>query len=271
MSKRMYLKWKSEELDWLRANYGKLPEKEMIEGLQGRKWEAIKKKAFVLGLKHEGFAKKKADLSILLHDNPVTYYWLGFLMADGGFTDRRIQLGVAEKDLSHLNRFLSFVGSTNKIQELEQDQYRVKLTNVAVVRQLRAKFHISSRKTYEPCDLTGLTNDLLFSLIVGFIDGDGCIHCTGVHTHRLCVVGHASWLSNFKLMQEFLHRRFAPENHKYRPAYLREVRVRLPGKKKKSKHTLAVFYIGKKGILRAIKQKADELGLPYMERKLGQI
>lgn len=272
--KRIYLSWTEQELSWLRANYSSASPESLRANLRGRKLLAIDKKASVIGVSNGRFAQKKANLSILLKEDPVTYYWLGFLLADGGFTDRRIQLGVAKLDLPHLERFLTFVSSSNKIQVLESDQFRVKLANVAVVKALKEKFSISSRKTYEPCDLSKITNpDLLFALVVGFLDGDGSItrNKKFKNSYRLYVVGHSSWLLNFKYMQKFLHQNFSSKKLVFREAYLREVEVKLPGKEVKTKHQVASFYISRNEILMAMKQKADNLELPYLNRKLGKV
>lgn len=272
MSKRIYLHWTNNELEYLTKNYGKLPQETVIENLQNRNWLAISKKAQVLGLKHPDFGKKKADISVLLHENPITYYWLGFLLADGTFTDRRIGIGVADIDLLHLKKLLSYVNSSNKIQNLYEGTYhRAKLTNVSVVQQLKEKFSISSRKTYEPCVLENIPDDLFFSLIVGFIDGDGSISKIYKEScFRLSVVGHQSWLFNFQKMQAFLYQ-YLSVNHDYRPAYLRNAKVKLPQNKHLTEHTLATFYCSYTPLLRLLKQRADELGLPYLERKLGQM
>jgi len=268
---RKYLWWTDQEIAYLRKNYGKISNEILSAKLHNRSWDRIKSQAYKIGLIHPGFANKKADLSILLHDNPITYYWIGFLLADGGFTDRRIQLGVVKKDLAHLQRFLFYVNSKNKIQ-VNDNQYRVKLTNVKVVTALREKFGISNRKTYEPCPLHTLPqNDLLFALIIGFIDGDGSVSKNGKrNSYMLSVVGHSSWLNNFILMKKFLHSYFLDEKNFSEPC-IRESRVKLPQNKEKTTHKLAHWYICRKSLLLQIKQNADVIGLPYLARKLGQI
>ena len=50
-------------------------------------------------------------------DTEEKAYWLGFLYADGSVssTDNRIELGLAEKDLNHIEKFKEFIGVPNKI------------------------------------------------------------------------------------------------------------------------------------------------------------
>lgn len=269
---RVYLRWTKEELSYLRDSYGHVSPEELVANLRGRHYTAIAKKAQVLGVTHQGFAHKKADLSILLHDNPISYYWMGFLMADGGFTTRRLSLGVATKDLDHLRRFLSFVNSTNHILPISETYHRVTIANVKVIGQLREKFGITSRKTYEPCLLQALPpNDLLFSLVVGFIDGDGSVVANKqFHSFLLSVVGHSSWLNNFAFMKRFLYSHFGIERS-YSDAYLRKCKVQLPQRRCKTQHTMAYFYIGYLPLLIQIREHAEKLGLPYLKRKLGKI
>lgn len=270
---RIYLGWTQEELDFLKSNYGKLSTDTIIASLRNRKWGAILKKANKLGLEHSGFGAKKADLSILLHDNPITYYWIGFLLADGSFTERRLSLSVAGKDIDHLKKFMAYVGSTNSIQEPMADYFRVQLTNVKTVSRLRAKFGITNCKTYEPCNLDVLPkNDLLFALVIGFIDGDGSIskakHTKNAYT--ISVVGHASWLTNFSLMKKFLTEYFSTDKE-LSSAWTRELQVKLPQNSHTTLHHLAYFSISYRPLIFQMKQRADDLGLPYLKRKFGKI
>lgn len=50
-------------------------------------------------------------------DTEEKAYWLGFLYADGsvGSKESKIELGLAEKDLSHIEKFKNFMGLSNKI------------------------------------------------------------------------------------------------------------------------------------------------------------
>jgi hypothetical protein len=235
---------------------------------------AILKKANVLGIPRitQGM-RKKADVSILLHDNPISYYWLGFLMADGSFTDRRIHLGVAGKDLDHLKSFLKFVNSTNKIQKLkDEDHYRIKLTSVKEVQALKEKFHISNRKTYEPCNLKEIKDsDLLFSLIIGYIDGDGSVTKQG-NGFSIYVVAHPCWVDNLTYMKSFLHSYSNDETpHSSAKVIVNMTSLPQDPTKTKKPYQIAYFKINRKSLLLAIKKKAGELHLPFLERKLGKI
>lgn len=271
-----YIPWTLEEINFLQENYSSATQSYLTTNLQNRKWKSITKKASILGLERISILRK-SNLSILLEETPTTYYWIGFLMADGGFTDRRLQLGVAEKDLEHLKLFRKHVNSSNKIGTIINNNgkvhKRIKITHVKVIQELRSKFKISSRKTYEPCSIQHITNqELLFSLIIGFLDGDGCVTKGYCRSHKISFVGHASWLDNFCFMKSFIHDYFGYQDNTM-PPKIRKVKIILPQDKTKTKKTyyLTDFYINRKDIIHSIKDKAVELELPFLKRKLGKI
>lgn len=55
-------------------------------------------------------------------DTEEKAYWLGFLYADGsvGSNDDRIELGLAERDFHHIEKFRNFIGINNKISYREK-------------------------------------------------------------------------------------------------------------------------------------------------------
>lgn len=134
----------------------------------------------------------KSNLKILLEETPETYYWIGFLMADGNFAQRRIRLHLQEKDNHHLDKFAKFV------QYEGSRKYGVYACGTEIVDKLKEKFKISSRKTFEPCDLTSIKRkDLQLAWVAGFIDGDGCIG--NLHKRKdfnLRIKLHSSWIDN---------------------------------------------------------------------------
>lgn len=274
--KRTYLSWTDEELKFLKENFYDKPQDFLVQNLRQRKWSAVLKKANNLEIKRITQAmKRKSDVSILLHDNPISYYWLGFLMADGSFTDRRIQLGVAGKDLDHLKKFLRFVNSTNKIYKLKnEDHYRVKLTSVKEVISLKQKFGISNRKTYVPCNLQKIKDsELLFSLIVGFIDGDGSVtqNKQFPNSYSLDIVSHPNWINNFNFIKAFIYNYF-DEIDNSKPVKAIPHKTHLPQDLQVKKlYEIICIKLNKKTLLTKIKNKAEELNLPFMKRKLGII
>lgn len=67
--------------------------------------------------------QRNKKLYKLLENSPEAYYWLGFLFADGHFTQsNRLVLSVSIKDKVHLERFIKFIGiqSHIKIKNIQQ-------------------------------------------------------------------------------------------------------------------------------------------------------
>ena len=150
--------------------------------------------------------KKLSDLSILLEDTPETYYWIGFLLADGHFDEKRIVVGLSGRDRDHLEKFAKYINYTGKIREVKRPPYDDAVTlssmDTEVVRKLREKFDIKSNKTSNPPKtLKWIPESLLLCLFAGFIDGDGNI--SNFHNRKDCFIRiklHSSWLG---ILNEF--------------------------------------------------------------------
>lgn len=264
---RNYFSWTPDELEFLRNNYHRMTAKQLSAYLRGRNHAAILKKAQKLGLSKG--PQRKAAAEILLQDNPVVYYWIGFLLADGHFSERRITLKIADADKDHLLMFARYIGSTNHIR-CKHNCHMLRFTNVNVVQALRLKFGIHSNKTKHPAKLGEFASDLLFSLIIGYIDGDGSVTRNKTcDAYRLSVVGDKSWLRNFRLMESTLYA--AANTVHLLSSSIRVNNVKLPQETHKRRFSLSHFYICKKHVLQAIRIKADRLELPYLQRKLGRI
>ena len=157
---------------------------------------------------------------------------------------------------------------------MPHDYYQVRSVDSINVKKLRNKFGITNRKTYEPCSFKYIKNDeLLFSLIVGFIDGDGSISKkNNCNSYTLSFSMHPSWLSNLNYIKKFLYNYFN-EECRSQPPFLRERYINLPQDpiEIKKKYQLAEMYIGYRPLLIKIRDKAIDLKLPFMKRKIGQI
>lgn len=270
MKKRKYLNWTENEVDYLKESYYEESQKVIIENLRQRKWGSICKKAEKLNLKRKKI--KKNELNILLNESFESYYWIGFLIADGCFEDRRISIAVSKKDLNHLLKLKKYVNSTNIISEAERDYFRMRLGDKSAVDVLKRKFKIKSNKTNFPCCFKSVNDEkLLFCLIIGFIDGDGCLNKNKYCNHyTLSAVGHYSWLDNFIFMFNFLFDYFKIDKTNKKP-YIKNVKVTLPQNSFKTSHKLCTFSITNKELIKSIKNEIDALNLPYLKRKLGKI
>jgi hypothetical protein len=246
-----YSNWSQEENDFLINCYNKSEKNLIIKNLNNKSWSSIQNKAFTLGLKRN---IKHSDLSPLCEQNVIAYYWIGFLMADGHFSKKEnIQINLSNKDKDHLLKFSEFVKYTGVLTETK-NQVRFSSMDKESFNKIKNKFNITNNKTYEPCKIDNIkNNDLLFSLIIGFIDGDGCIQNNNGRT-SLVVKSHSSWIENLHFMFNFLCKNFLK---KYKP--------------KIDKAGLAYVGITDIEILKSIKLKTLHLKLPTLNRKWDKI
>lgn len=200
--------------------------------------------------------KRVADLSVLLNESSEAYYWMGFLIADGHFYKRgAIKIHLAEEDRQQLEKFKLFVKYTGRAKSCA-----VNVMNPLVVGNIITKFGISNRKTYEPVSIEKIKNDeLLFSLFVGMLDGDGSVRQRNGTVSAVEMKLHGNWLSKLKFMEDFLYRYF--DIRKKKNADLARLR----------KDGYSLILLTDRQLLALMKKKAIELNLPVMIRKWDMI
>lgn len=216
-------------------------------------YNASKNNTFCLNCANYNKTKHDSDLSILLKDTPESYYWIGFLLADGCFKEnKRISLSLALKDKQHLINFAKFIKFTGVLQE-NSIAYRINAQDVKIVPKIMSKFDIKSKKTYNPptIDFTKFDKNLILSLICGFIDGDGCIkYQTKRKAFCLTIKCHSSWLNILNQFGQII----GDYGH---------CKINTSG--------YAVLNITNTKILKKLKQDALLLNIPILNRKWDKI
>jgi len=175
---KMKKRWTEQEDNLLKKIYCNINRNELKNMFHNRTYDAIKLRARYFGLKYKNIDSRIGDVKVLLNDNNEVYYWLGFLLADGHFSNKkRIVIKIAQKDTNHLEKFAKLLNSKVKISNSSHRYCSVQIQDKINVKILCDKFGINSNKTYNPpTKIFSINNNqLMFSLIVGFIDGDGCI------------------------------------------------------------------------------------------------
>ena len=200
-------------------------------------------------------AKRLNNLSILLEDTPETYYWIGFLLADGHFDEKRIVVGLAEHDRGHLERFAKYISYEGTISTVKKGPYsavRLSAMDAEVVTKLREKFDIKSNKTYNPPEsLSWVSEDLFICLMAGLIDGDGNI--TNFYKRNdafIRIKQHKSWLPILREIGEYFG-----ESDRVKINKQGYVEVEITGFPK----------------IRELKKKLLEYNLPLMDRKWDKL
>jgi hypothetical protein len=138
------------------------------------------------------YAKRKGDSSKLLEESIISYYWIGFIMADGHISDNRLVVTLSCKDIEHLKKLASFLSCKIFIRK---DKCSLALKDTKNLSELVKKYKIKHNKTYNPPDITSIKADNLKAFAVGFIDGDGHIcNQTKRKDFKITIKCHSAWL-----------------------------------------------------------------------------
>ena len=198
-------KWTEEELSILKNNYEKEPN-EKIEKMLNRSRDAIILKANQLKIKKNHVKSRLGDLSFLLKDEMVAYYWIGFIFADGyiNHETKRLKITVSEKDFCVLEDFKNLCNFSGKIKYTEKltnfghsKTVSISIQDKKIISELIDKFDFKKSKTYNPPKNFNflLKNDLFLSFLIGYIDGDGNI--SKQHKRKDCYIRikvHKNWI-----------------------------------------------------------------------------
>ena len=191
---------------------------------------------------------KQYKLKKLLEDSYEKYYWLGFLLADGHFEEKRLSVSLSIKDLQHLEKLKTYLDSPINIRKnfskCDGKMYeycKLSVMDSLSIPILKKQYLITNKKTYKPPNLLNIPDDFLFCLFIGFIDGDGCIQKqTNRPDCKITIRCHKSWAPILSL--------FSPNVKKTKDGYI---------------------YISftKTSVIKEFKQKAIQFNLPLLERK----
>lgn len=111
-------------------------------------------------------------------DTPETFYWLGFIAADGYVIPDRNTFGVAlcEKDVGHLEKLKDFMLFDGEIHyQKGTKSFLMAVYNKKVVSSLINR-GITHRKSYTNVDLTdSVPVEYMNHWLSGYFDGDGSI------------------------------------------------------------------------------------------------
>jgi len=226
------------------------------------------------------------NLKRILDNSPESYYWIGFILADGCFSGDKskkydkqynaLKFTLARKDLSSVRKFAKFINATVNVvvKDETHDALGVHVNDIVTIRTLMDKMGLESSqvKTYNPpTKLFSLKPDELFCLIVGYTDGDGCIMLKQQKNGKFPFVtytAYKAWMSIFEQFEPFLYGYFGLE------------------KNSKAKHIGIVHYenmplekrdravkweIPDVRLIKAMKRKAIEFKLPIMSRKWSKV
>lgn len=167
--------------------------------------QSIREVGKVLGISHETARYKLKELGLLnipirytwnddffSQDNQESFYWAGFIAADGcvklkNKKYKRLSIGLAIKDVEHLEKFkkaINFTGPIHKYMEVEYPHCEITIASNKMFDDL-AKFNIVPRKTLT-CTFPESIKDskYLFDFMRGYFDGDGSFYMKANWKHK---------------------------------------------------------------------------------------
>lgn len=123
------------------------------------------------------YAKKKAlNEEFFSLSTKATYYWAGFLAADGWIEGDRHRVGLAlqKSDISHLEKFRAAVGSSHDICPfMNNTAYRIRFNSEKMCTDLATRFNVVPAKT-TTYTMPYIEEDyLLLEFLRGYVEGDG--------------------------------------------------------------------------------------------------
>lgn len=145
------------------------------------------------------YAKRKNSLTRLIEDqSPQTFYWIGFLLADGSFYGNRFEFGLTDSDKNVLEEFADYIGYTGSIKfRKSTNSNRIYFSNSKSIPKFMQKYGLSYNKTYNPPEFSYYSNysrEQLLALLIGLIDGDGSISYNGSeHSNAITITAHKLW------------------------------------------------------------------------------
>ena len=266
--------WTDDKLNILREIYPIKTKEEILKEFPSHNWHSIEVYASRYGIirnKDIAFDRgRKGDLNCLLNDNHESYYWIGFIFADGYIHHKSNHLIIFldKKDEIHLQKYANYVNGKIKYYTYEKHfrvdgcKYTSKMCRVAiaqknVVPKIISKFGFKPTKTYNPPDTKILesildTKEKLLSFLCGFIDGDGYIQPGSIK-----IENHASWTHIHELFKKLLIKflNFKEED------FIINI----------NKRGYSSMWLNNKTNLSIIKKEMQSMKIPYMERKWSQI
>jgi hypothetical protein len=248
-------KWSEQEINIISDNYENLDKETLMNLLPGRTWNSIKLKSNSIGKNRSFDFRRESNMKILIEDKLESFYWIGFILADGHISDEsRIKIMLSIKDLKHLEKYKAYL-ECDKISIVDKMCY-ISIHNKEICPEICNKFHIESDKTYNPPNLSlyHFSKELLFALIIGIIDGDGCIN--KVYKRQDCNLRihlHKSWLENLIFIENFLYDYFSIKKEKIYS--------------KIGNDGYSILTISDNTLLKKIKKECLRLEMPIMYRK----
>jgi hypothetical protein len=210
--------------------------------------------------------KKKICFDVLLNKSVESFYWVGFILADGHIDGEKglFSLEISNKDIEHLLKFKYFVSGEQNICKRKDNRntssFAFSDKKSGFVAKIAERFDINKNKTTNPPKNEFIFNDnieniYIFSLVVGFIDGDGGIRKQNNGCYQITLQNHRSWEPFYSSLEDFIGKYF------YDNTYSNKNHIRIDCR------GYITFDISKQNIIKDMKREVIKLKIPYLKRK----
>lgn len=137
-------------------------------------------------------------------DNEQSFYWAGFIAADGYIYSKRnaLKISLASKDRNHIEKFRLDIKSTNKISDYEKSS-EISIYSKQICQDLK-RFNIVQKKSliYAMPEWL-IEHPLVHHFLRGYMDGDGS-YSKSKSKNRKAFQFHLSILGTFKFVNQFM-------------------------------------------------------------------
>lgn len=203
-------KWTPEKISIVKAEYPLGDKTELAKKL-GVSRKILKDAARRFGIRSEK-DKNHYKLAPLVDGSLVSFYWLGYVVADGYVSDEgELKFCVSYKDKNHLEKLGNLLNirirTVTKTTAFGRGEF-CWLTCKDVVNglKIRNSFKLSGPKTYNPPDTAFITSeDAFISFFIGFFDGDGTFGKYKDVAAFMKIEIHNSWLAKLQYFVKKLY------------------------------------------------------------------
>lgn len=255
------MKWTYEENKLLKRFYTLKSKEELLDIFKNRTYDSIKLKANKLNLHKIRNEYCNSNCDILLEEQHETYYWTGFILADGHISkSNRLRITLAAKDANHLIKFCNYIQTENFNFDKEKNNISVAVKDNYILSKYKIKFDIDNNKTKNPPKIgcySSIEDSFFMDLFCGFIDGDGSIKKVSGKRRDCNIAFHidSSWLEWMTFCAQRVSKIF-------------NIDMPLP---KICKDGYLAWVISNNTIINKIKQHAKNMELPILDRKWDKI
>ena len=150
------------------------------------------------------------SLDKLINDKSLeTFYWVGFILADGSFYNNRFEFGLKEDDINVLEAFAKYIDFKGNIKHKDiTKSNRIQFNNKPSVEKFMKEYGFSYDKTYNPCSFEffkSYSKEQITSLLIGIIDGDGNIQENGsIYSNQINITAHKLWKNFYEDLLTYL-------------------------------------------------------------------